>query len=157
MFNVLKICLGNIYFKNLNNAMVLLTLLKIWLMCGFQLISLSTIIPKNLHSDFCSRPVLLALMVKVVFSFLFVNNIQYYNQFICSKPGQYFFKLSINFSSKFSNGEPLVVNVVSSASWLKSNNGEELHMSFIYNRKSKGPSVEPWGTPILTIPNSEFK
>ena len=27
--------------------------------------------------------------------------------------------------------------------------------SFMYRRKSKGPSIDPWGTPWVTLPQSE--
>ena len=52
---------------------------------------------------------------------------------------------------------PLKVNVVSSANWLKSNSDDELHMSLMYKRNSKGPRVEPWGTPMLTVLVIDFE
>jgi hypothetical protein len=30
-----------------------------------------------------------------------------------------------------------------------------LGKSFIYNKNSKGPKIDPWGTPFLTFPHSE--
>ena len=39
--------------------------------------------------------------------------------------------------------------VVSSAKWTNLSTVEHLHMSLMYIKKSKGPSMEPWGTPML--------
>ena len=44
---------------------------------------------------------------------------------------------------------PLINRVVSSANRVKSNSEDELHMSFIYSKNSKGPRVDPWGDDMI--------
>ena len=46
-------------------------------------------------------------------------------------------------------------NVVSSAYVIKLKCEVDYAMSFMYIMNSKGPSIEPWGTPVDILPNSE--
>jgi len=39
---------------------------------------------------------------------------------------------------------------VSSANRIVSNKGQWVAKSFMYSRKSTGPKIEPWGTPLYT-------
>ena len=52
---------------------------------------------------------------------------------------------------KWIMSELLNNTVVSSAKSINFNKLVELTISLIYNKKKRGPSVEPWGTPILQI------
>ena len=46
-------------------------------------------------------------------------------------------------------------NVVSSAYVMKLKCEVDCAMSFMYIMNNKGPSIEPWGTPVVILPSSE--
>ena len=52
--------------------------------------------------------------------------------------------------------KPLVYNGVSSVYCTELKNSQHRFMSFMYIKKSRGPKFEPWGTPIVTLPESDI-
>ena len=134
-------------------------------MCADQFILLSMITPRNLVLFVWSIILLLISILKFVLSLILVRwNLIIIICFL----NIYSFYLDFNHILTFSNSVFKICDMfvkfvssiktdVSSVNKIEKSRSDDLEMFFMYMIKSRGPRIEPWGTPCVIIFVSDFE